>query len=204
LNLAGFSNPKGLEALGSNLFLETPASGPSVISDPGVDGMGTFRQGYVEESSVDPVKEVTDLIEAQRGYELNSVWAAGMVQAEILVASRVIPANTIIKAEDVRFESSDGTGAVVDPAKIIGMEARKALFAGRPISIADVGTPAIVQRNQVIQLVFRSNGLLIRTDGQRRRLRMRHLLQTQPQRSKDRLSRLSQRLRRPHLSACAM
>jgi len=93
------------------------------------------------------------------------VWAAGMVQAEILVASRVIPANTIIKADDVRFESSDGTGAVVDPAKIIGMEARKALFAGRPISIADVGTPAIVQRNQVIQLVFRSNGLLIRTDG---------------------------------------
>lgn len=72
LNLAGFSNPKGLEALGSNLFVETPASGPSTISEPGINGMGTFRQGYVEDSSVDPVKEVTDLIEAQRGYELNS------------------------------------------------------------------------------------------------------------------------------------
>lgn len=72
LTLAGFTNPKGLEAIGSNLFLESPASGPATISEPGVDGLGTFRQGYVEESSVDPVKEVTDLIEAQRGYELNS------------------------------------------------------------------------------------------------------------------------------------
>jgi len=70
--LAGFTNPKGLEAIGSNLFIETAASGPSVVSTPGVDGLGTLRQGYLEESSVDPVKEVTDLIEAQRGYELNS------------------------------------------------------------------------------------------------------------------------------------
>lgn len=72
ITLAGFTNPKGLEAIGSNLFIETAASGPSVVSTPGVDGLGTLRQGYLEESSVDPVKEVTDLIEAQRGYELNS------------------------------------------------------------------------------------------------------------------------------------
>jgi len=70
--LAGFSNPKGLEAIGSNLFLETEASGPSVVTTPGQDGIGTLRQGYLEDSSVDPVKEVTDLIEAQRGYEMNS------------------------------------------------------------------------------------------------------------------------------------
>lgn len=71
-NLAGFTNPKGLEAIGSNLFVETPASGPSVVTTPGQDGLGTLRQGYLEDSSVDPVREVTDLIEAQRGYELNS------------------------------------------------------------------------------------------------------------------------------------
>jgi flagellar basal-body rod protein FlgG len=71
-NLSGFTNPKGLEAIGSNMFVESPASGPSTVSAPGDDGLGTFRQGYLEESSVDPVKEVTDLIEAQRGYELNS------------------------------------------------------------------------------------------------------------------------------------
>lgn len=72
LNMAGFTNPKGLEAIGSNLFLESPASGPSVVTTPGQDGLGTLRQGYLEDSSVDPVREVTDLIEAQRGYELNS------------------------------------------------------------------------------------------------------------------------------------
>lgn len=70
--LSGFTNPKGLEAIGSNLFLESPASGPSTVSAPGEDGLGVLRQGYLEDSSVDPVKEVTDLIEAQRGYELNS------------------------------------------------------------------------------------------------------------------------------------
>ncbi|MBM1220512.1 flagellar basal-body rod protein FlgG [Ponticoccus sp. SC2-23] len=70
--LAGFSNPRGLEAIGSNLFVETGASGPSLVNTPGIDGLGTLRQGFLEDSSVDPVKEVTDLIEAQRGYELNS------------------------------------------------------------------------------------------------------------------------------------
>jgi flagellar basal-body rod protein FlgG len=72
LSLAGFTNPKGLEAIGSNLFIETTASGPSNITTPGQDGLGVLRQGYLEGSSVDPVKEVTDLIQAQRGYELNS------------------------------------------------------------------------------------------------------------------------------------
>jgi flagellar basal-body rod protein FlgG len=70
--LASFSNPKGLEAMGSNLYLETEASGPALVSVPGQDGLGRVRQGYLEDSTVDPVKEVTDLIEAQRGYELNS------------------------------------------------------------------------------------------------------------------------------------
>ncbi len=70
--LAGFTNPKGLEAIGSNLFVETEASGPALQSTPGADGLGSLRQGYVEESSVDAVKEITDLIAAQRGYELNA------------------------------------------------------------------------------------------------------------------------------------
>lgn len=70
--LAGFTNEKGLEAIGSNLFRETPASGPAFIGAPGQDGKGTLRQGYLENSSVDAVREITELIEAQRGYELNS------------------------------------------------------------------------------------------------------------------------------------
>lgn len=71
-NLAGFTNEKGLEAIGSNLFVETAASGPALAGTPGQDGLGTLRQGYLEESSVDAVREVTELIKAQRGYELNA------------------------------------------------------------------------------------------------------------------------------------
>lgn len=72
ITLAGFTNAKGLEAIGSNMFLETEASGPAIVTTPGLDGLGTLRQGYLEDSSVDPVREVTELIEAQRGYELNA------------------------------------------------------------------------------------------------------------------------------------
>ncbi|GAB5448933.1 flagellar basal-body rod protein FlgG [Gymnodinialimonas sp.] len=72
LNMVRFSNDNGLEAIGSNLFLETGASGTPLAGDPGQDGLGTFRQGYVEQSSVDAVREISDLIEAQRGYELNA------------------------------------------------------------------------------------------------------------------------------------
>lgn len=71
-SLVNFSNERGLEAMGSNLFLETAASGPALLGDPGEDGLGTLRQGYLEDSSVDAVREITDLIEAQRGYELNA------------------------------------------------------------------------------------------------------------------------------------
>lgn len=70
--LANFTNEKGLEAIGGNLYLETSASGQPQIGEPGVDGRGTFRQGYLEDSSVDAVREITELIEAQRGYELNA------------------------------------------------------------------------------------------------------------------------------------
>lgn len=72
MSLIGFTNEKGLEAVGSNLFLETEASGPPVQGTPGQEGLGTLRQGYLEESSVDAVREVTELIKAQRAYELNA------------------------------------------------------------------------------------------------------------------------------------
>lgn len=72
ISLTGFSNAKGLEAIGSNLFTETEASGAPIPGNPGENGLGTIRQGYLEDSSVDAVREITELIEAQRGYEMNS------------------------------------------------------------------------------------------------------------------------------------
>jgi flagellar basal-body rod protein FlgG len=72
LTISGFPNEKGLEAVGSNLFLESPASGAAFSGTPGLEGLGTLRHGYLEGSSVDAVREVTELIKAQRGYELNA------------------------------------------------------------------------------------------------------------------------------------
>lgn len=72
LSLYVFTNEKGLEALGGNLFRETEASGTPGGGIAGLDGAGFVRQGYLEDSGVDVVSEIADLIEAQRGYELNA------------------------------------------------------------------------------------------------------------------------------------
>ncbi|KCZ52199.1 flagellar basal body rod protein FlgG [Hyphomonas pacifica] len=72
LSLVRFVNEKGLEAMGDNLFRETEASGAANRLVPGTEGIGSIRQGYLEDSSVDVVQEISELIEAQRGYELNS------------------------------------------------------------------------------------------------------------------------------------
>lgn len=72
LTLANFTNEAGLEPLGGNLYRETDASGGPQVGIPGDPGFGALKQGYLEASNVDPVKEITDLITAQRAYEMNS------------------------------------------------------------------------------------------------------------------------------------
>ncbi len=72
LELATFVNEAGLEAIGSNLLLETGASGQPTVSTPGQPAFGTLSQGFVEASNVNPVSEITSLITAQRAYEMNS------------------------------------------------------------------------------------------------------------------------------------
>jgi flagellar basal-body rod protein FlgG len=72
LTLATFANEAGLAPLGDNLFQETTASGPANVGVPGDPGFATVEQGYLENSNVDPVKEITELISAQRAYEMNS------------------------------------------------------------------------------------------------------------------------------------
>ena len=72
LTLANFANEVGLEPVGNNLFKETVASGTPVVGMPGDPGYATMTQGYLEASNVDPVAEITNLISAQRAYEMNS------------------------------------------------------------------------------------------------------------------------------------
>ena len=72
LELATFMNEAGLQAIGDNLYLESGASGAAVTGSPGEVGFGQLVQGYTEASNVDAVSEITNLIVAQRAYEMNS------------------------------------------------------------------------------------------------------------------------------------
>lgn len=72
LQLAQFINPVGLQPLGGNLYAETEASGAPTASSPGLNGVGTLRQGFVETSNVNVVNELVSMIQTQRAYELNS------------------------------------------------------------------------------------------------------------------------------------
>jgi len=72
LSLVNFADDAGLSPLGNNLYRETAASGQPISGVPADPGFGKLSQGYLEGSNVDPVKEITDLISAQRAYEMNS------------------------------------------------------------------------------------------------------------------------------------
>lgn len=72
LELAIFPNDAGLEAIGSNLLLETPASGSATTGAPASPGFGSVAQFFLETSNVNAVTEITNLITAQRAYEMNS------------------------------------------------------------------------------------------------------------------------------------
>jgi flagellar basal-body rod protein FlgG len=72
LELGGFINPGGLNALGKNLFQQTASSGDPVTGNPGTNGLGTISQGFIELSNVNVVEEMVNMIASQRAYEINS------------------------------------------------------------------------------------------------------------------------------------
>ena len=72
LQLTQFVNPQGLKLLGGSLYVPTEASGPPIVSQPLLQGAGRIEQGFLEQSNVDPVKELVTLIKTQRAFELNS------------------------------------------------------------------------------------------------------------------------------------
>jgi flagellar basal-body rod protein FlgG len=72
LSLTRFLNEAGLQPVGDNLFVETPASGAPQDGTAAIDGYGTIQQGSLEQANVDAVTEISNLIAAQRAYEMNS------------------------------------------------------------------------------------------------------------------------------------
>lgn len=72
LTMATFLNEAGMKPIGNNMLEETTASGEPTLITPGEAGVGIIRQGYLENSNVNIIQQITDLISAQRAYEMNS------------------------------------------------------------------------------------------------------------------------------------
>lgn len=85
--------------------------------------------------------------------------------AETLIAARTIRSQTILSAADLEISDHDTIGALTSVSDALGLETRVVLYAGRPIKDSDIGRVAIVERNQIVTLVFRKGGLSIATEA---------------------------------------
>jgi flagella basal body P-ring formation protein FlgA len=90
---------------------------------------------------------------------------AAPLWAETLVASRTIRALSIIGPEDVAVVAETTPGALQSPAQALGQEAKAVLYAGRPIRPGDIGPPAVIERNQIVAIHYRTGGLVIGAEG---------------------------------------
>lgn len=86
-------------------------------------------------------------------------------QADIVLAARTLRPKTIVTAADLVVKPGSLPGAVADPESLVGLETRVALYAGRPVRLADVGPPSIIDRNQIVLLIFVRGTLKIQADG---------------------------------------
>ena len=93
------------------------------------------------------------------------ILAAPPVFAESLVATRVIRAQTLLSSGDVTLVVAEIPGALKAASDALGLEAKVTLYPGRPVRAVDIGPPAVVERNQIITLVYRVGGLGITTEG---------------------------------------
>ena len=85
--------------------------------------------------------------------------------ADSLVATRTIRAQSVIGPDDLTLVDAEVPGAATDLAEALGLEARVAIYAGKPVRLSDLGAPALIDRNQVVTLVYLAGGLTISTEG---------------------------------------
>ena len=198
ITLAGFTNPKGLEAdRRQPLHREHrlwPAAGRRAgrgrprHAAPGLPGgqlgrlgardhrtdrgparLRAQRQGHhrgrpdARRGGAGPMRGLAAI--ALAGAALLAPPAALPAAADTPVAARTLRAQSVLTGSDLAFVPEDVPGAILDPAAIVGMETRVALYAGRPIRPGDIGPPALVDRNQTVQLVYRTAGLAILAEG---------------------------------------
>lgn len=99
------------------------------------------------------------------GLALALAVAAGPAAAEAVSAARAIRAQTVISAADLTVVDQDVPGAVLRLEDAAGLEARVTLYPGRPILLSQIGPPAIVERNQMVQMVYARGPLAIFAEG---------------------------------------
>jgi len=100
------------------------------------------------------------------GAILIAVLGPGAALAESVVATRTLRANSVIGPDDVALaDRAAPPGAAISAGEVVGLEARVTLYAGRPIPLSALAPPALVERNQIVTLVFQRGGLEIRTEG---------------------------------------
>ncbi|UOA28819.1 flagellar basal body P-ring formation chaperone FlgA [Pseudosulfitobacter sp. DSM 107133] len=93
------------------------------------------------------------------------IFSAAAASADIVVATRTIRPQSLIDAADVQAVAGTRADAFENPLDVVGQEARVALYAGRPIRFDDIGPPALVDRNQIVQLQYHGAQLVIHTEG---------------------------------------
>ncbi len=93
------------------------------------------------------------------------VLLVGPAAAESLIAARAIVGSSIVGEADIQFARRPIEGALSDPALVVGREARVTIYAGRPIRAGDLRAPALIERNDIVRLRYRSGGLVIEADG---------------------------------------
>ncbi|MEO0370904.1 MAG: flagellar basal body P-ring formation chaperone FlgA [Pseudomonadota bacterium] len=83
----------------------------------------------------------------------------------MVTATRTIRAQSVIMPGDLTMAEGEFPGVAEEVAQVVGQEARVAIYAGRPVRLSDIGPPAVIERNQLVPLVFQKNGLQIRAEG---------------------------------------
>lgn len=94
-----------------------------------------------------------------------TVWPGLAIAMESLVATRAIPARTVLQAEDIAVVAAVIPGALSDPGQAVGQTTLRVIYPGRPIRAVDLGPPVMVARNARVRLEFRRAGLAIAAEG---------------------------------------
>ncbi|TQM93352.1 flagellar basal body P-ring formation chaperone FlgA [Roseinatronobacter monicus] len=88
-----------------------------------------------------------------------------MALADSLVATRLIRATDVITSGDVVAHGARVPGAATAPDQVIGLEARVAIYPGRPVRLSDLGPAAVIERNEIVRMVYRQGPLMILSEG---------------------------------------